>query len=198
VSGTTDGTDPLDAADPPVDTYLLLDEQEVARAAFLRVLDERWSGPDGEVFARVKVEHPGAVVAVPVVGDDVLLVRQFRTAVRRYLLEIPAGKRDVPGEPPDEAVRRELEEEIGMRPGRLVPLVEFYNTPGFCDEHTVLYLATDLEPIAERHELRAEERDMRVVRLPLGVAIRMIGDGEIVDAKTICGLLLAARHLGVG
>ena len=53
-------------------------------------------------------------------------------------------------------------------------------------------------PVTERHELRAEERDMRVVRLPLAVAVRMVTDGEIVDAKTICGLLLAARHLGLG
>jgi 8-oxo-dGTP pyrophosphatase MutT (NUDIX family) len=195
VDGTA-GDDPLEGTGP-VEPYLLLDDREVAKVAFLRVLEERWSAPDDEILSRVKVEHPGAVVAVPIIGDDVLLVRQYRTAVRRYLLEIPAGKRDVHGEPPDEAMRRELEEEIAFSPGQMVPLGEFFNTPGFCDEHTTLFLATDLVPVTQRHELRAEERDMRIVRLPLAVAVRMVTDGEIVDAKTICGLLLAARHLGV-
>ena len=81
--------------------------------------------------------HPGAVVVVPVDADgNALLVRQYRVAAGRDLLEVPAGKRDVPGEPPEVTASRELEEEIGRRAGRLRLLCEFFNSPGFTDEHT--------------------------------------------------------------
>ena len=101
--------------------------------------------PDGEEFDRHVVHHPGAVVVVPVIDDDAILVRQCRVAAGRELLEVPAGKRDVDGEPPEATANRELEEEIGYRAGRLELLCEFYNSPGFCDEYTHLFLATDLE-----------------------------------------------------
>jgi ADP-ribose pyrophosphatase len=191
------GGDEIAGADAERVPFTFVSEEVVATRSFLTLVEERFVSVDGEELTRVAVRHPGAVVAVPVIGDDVLLVRQYRTTIRRYLLEVPAGKRDVAGEDVEAAVGRELEEEIGMRPGRLVPLAEFFNTPGFCDEYTYLFLATELEPVSVSHELRAEERDMRVVRIPLSVAVRMVGDGDIVDAKTICGLLLAARHLGL-
>src|SRR5947209_7381495 len=105
-----------------------------------------FAGPDGETFERDVVHHPGAVIVVPVLegGESVLLVRQFRTAIGIELLEVPAGKRDVPGEAPEVTARRELQEEVGMRAGRLEQLCAFYNTPGFCDEYAYLYMALDL------------------------------------------------------
>ena len=85
---------------------------------------------------------------VPVIVDrcgDAFLVRQWRVATGVELLEVPAGKRDVDGEAPETTANRELEEEIGYRAGRLDLLCEFYNSPGFCDEYTYLFLATELE-----------------------------------------------------
>jgi ADP-ribose pyrophosphatase len=145
--------------------------------------------------ARVAFRHPGAVVMVPVAGDDVLLVRQFRAAVGRSLLEVPAGKRDVAGESPAETATRELEEEIGQHPGRLTKLCEFYNSPGFCDEYTHLYCATDLRPLAEAHGVTAEERAMTVERIPLAATPDLIATGEVVDAKSIIGLVLTQQLL---
>ena len=124
-------------------------------------------------FTRVVVRHPGAVVVVPVDGDDVLLVRQFRAAVGDELLEVPAGKRDVDGEPPEETARRELEEEIGHRPGRLVKLAEFYNTPGFSDEYTHLFArARSRGPRRQPTRSGPEERAMTMERVPFAAGRR--------------------------
>ncbi len=79
-----------------------------------------------------------------------MFVRQYRVAVDEEILEVPAGKRDVDGEPPEETATPRAQEEIGHRAGRMVKLAEFFNTPGFCDEHTHLYLALDLEDLGER------------------------------------------------
>ena len=97
------------------------------------------------------------------------LVRQYRVAAGARLLEVPAGKRDVDGEPPEVTATRELEEEIGRarRPSRL--LCEFYNSPGFSDEYTYLFLATDLEE-RERAAVSAEEAAMTIERVPLATS----------------------------
>jgi ADP-ribose pyrophosphatase len=100
----------------------------------------------------------------------------------------------VAGEPPEVTARRELEEEIGMRAGRLEQLAEFYNSPGFCDEYTHLFLATDLEA-RSRAAASAEEQAMTIQRAALADVDGLIATGEIVDAKTIIGLLLARRFL---
>ena len=138
---------------------------------------------------------PGAVVVVPV--DDtghVVMVRQWRVAARRALLEVPAGKRDVPGEPPELTATRELEEEVGMRAGSVRPLCEFYNSPGFCDEYTHLFLATELEERA-RAAVSHEEAAMTIERVALDRVDDLIAAGELVDAKSIIGLLLARQFL---
>jgi ADP-ribose pyrophosphatase len=156
------------------------------------------AAPDGSEFERDVVRHPGAVSVVPVVdeGTAVLLVRQYRAAVDRELLEIPAGKRDVEGEPPAATARRELEEEVGMRAGRLESLAEFYNSPGFCDEYTYLFLATELEA-RERAAVSAEEAAMTIERVPLDRVDDLIATRALVDAKSIVGLLLARRFLAL-
>ncbi len=165
------------------------------RAAFLELDELSVLGPDGETFTRAVVRHPGAVVIVPVDADDVLLVRQFRAAVGRSLLEVPAGKRDVAGESPAETAARELEEEIGQHPGRLTKLCEFYNSPGFTDEYTHLYCATELQPLPEARGVTAEERSMTVERIPLAATADLIATGEVVDAKSIIGLVLTQQLL---
>jgi 8-oxo-dGTP pyrophosphatase MutT (NUDIX family) len=163
-------------------------------AGFLSVSRLHVAGPDGEEFDRHVVHHPGAVVVVPVIDDDAILVRQWRVATGRALLEVPAGKRDVDGEPPEVTANRELEEEIGYHAGRLEPLCEFYNSPGFCDEYTYLFLATDLEA-RPRAAVSAEEAAMTIERVPLPRVDELIAARELVDAKSIIGLLLARRFL---
>jgi len=140
--------------------------------------------------SREIVEHRGAVAAVPVLPDgDVLLVRQYRGAVGARLLEIPAGTLE-PGEDPEQALQRELAEEIGMRAGRLQRLTSFLPSPGFLTEVVHVYLARDLTP--EQRE--AEEEDLEVVRVPLARTPALVASGEIRDAKSIIGLLLASAR----
>ena len=166
----------------------------LADAGFLQLDRLRVTGPDGSEFDRHVVRHPGAVVVVPVIDGDALLVRQYRVATGRELLEVPAGKRDVEGEAPDATANRELEEEIGYRAGRLDRLCEFFNSPGFCDEYTHLFLATDLQP-RTRAAVSAEEAAMTIERVPLDRVDALIVAGELVDAKSIIGLILARRFL---
>jgi ADP-ribose pyrophosphatase len=129
---------------------------------------------------------------VPYLEDtgEVVMVRQYRAAIDRVLLEIPAGKRDVDGEAPEVTAQRELVEEIGMRAGRLELLAEFYNSPGFSDEYSYTYLAGNLQPdTPERHGV--EEEHMTLERIRLDDVPALIERREIVDAKTIIGLMLA-------
>jgi len=168
-----------------------------ARAGFLELSDLTVVGPDGE-FSRSVVRHPGAVVVVPLVDDDVILIRQYRAAVGRSLLEVPAGKRDVAGEAPAQTAARELDEEIGRRPGQLTKLCEFYNSPGFTDEYTHLYCATDLTRPAPPRGVSVEERTMSIEQVPLAATADLIATGELVDAKSIIGLLLTQQLLERG
>jgi 8-oxo-dGTP pyrophosphatase MutT (NUDIX family) len=174
-----------------------LAERELFRGELITVAEATVEAPDGTRYTREIVHHPGAVSVVPVIGhsEEVLLVRQYRAAVDRELLEIPAGKRDVAGEPPQETARRELLEEVGMRAGRLEQLAEFYNSPGFCDEYTHLYCATELSALAERRGVTAEEEAMSIERVPLAATADLIAAGELIDAKSIVGLLLTQQLL---
>jgi ADP-ribose diphosphatase len=179
-----------------VTQFHIVGSQTVADVGFLQLTEEHVSAPGGEDLTRFVVRHPGAVVVVPVdhPGDAALLVRQYRVAVDANLLEVPAGKRDVDGEPPEETARRELEEEIGRRPGRLVKLAEFYNSPGFCDEYTYL-CALDLEEVEGPRGVNAEEEAMTVERVPFDSVDGLIARAELTDAKSIIGLDLARRYL---
>jgi ADP-ribose pyrophosphatase len=177
-------------ADPPESAFRVVDRTTLCEAGFLTVARLRVAGPDDE-FDRHVVLHPGAVVVVPVDADaNALLVRQYRVAVGRSLLEVPAGKRDVPGEPPEVTAARELEEEIGRRAGDLRLLCRFFNSPGFTDELSYVFLATGLEE-CERAAVTAEEAAMTVETVALGDVDALIAAGELVDAKSIIGLLLA-------
>ncbi|HXD34767.1 MAG TPA: NUDIX hydrolase [Pyrinomonadaceae bacterium] len=148
---------------------------------------------DEITYVREVVRHPGSAVIVPVFADGtVALVRQYRHPAVRYLLEIPAGSLDE-GEKPEEGAARELEEELGVVAGSLVKLTEFFVSPGFCEEKMWIYLATSLTETAQRLE---EDEIVEVVRMPFSQALEMISDGEIEDAKTIIGLMLAAPRVG--
>lgn len=148
-------------------------------------------GSGAQTFERVVVDHPGAVVVVPITaGGEVLLVRQYRYAVGEALLECVAGTREA-GEDPAECAAREIQEEAGVRAGKLTRLAEFYTAPGFCTEKLHLFLA---EELTESRLPGDEDEEIDVVRLPLAEAVAMAQRGEFRDAKTIIGLLLAAAH----
>lgn len=148
--------------------------------------------PDGRRVSREVVRHPGAVAVVPVDGDDVVLIRQYRAPVDETLLELPAGKLDVAGEDPAEAAIRELEEEVGLRPGRLDVLSTFYTGPGFTDEHMTVYLARDCRPVPVTPH-GVEEEHAEIVRIPIVDLPGMIADDRLSDAKTLVGLLALLR-----
>ncbi len=172
-----------------------LGETEQFRGTLVQVASARFEAPGGEQFERDVVHHPGAVVVVPLTDrGTVLMVRQFRAAVNGDLLEIPAGKRDVHGEPTEVTAARELEEEVGRRAGRLELIARFYNSPGFTDELSWLYLARDLEevPVDRQGE---EEQHMTLEEVALLDAPELIASGEIMDAKSIIGLSLVANLL---
>lgn len=174
-----------------------IDERLVHQGAVVSFHEVDFEGPEGERFSRDVVRHPGAVSVVAVLDDgQVVLVRQFRAALEADLLEIPAGKRDVAGEPPEVTARRELVEEVGYEAGELVELVELRHSPGFCDEVNHIFLATSLVAV-ERSVDGPEERHMTIETLPLADVPAAIARGDITDAKSVAGLVLAAHHLGV-
>jgi ADP-ribose pyrophosphatase len=142
--------------------------------------------PSGKETVREVVEHNGAVAIVAVDEEkNVLLVRQFRHAAGKELLEIPAGGID-PGETPEETARREMQEEAGYAPGHLESLGGFYSAPGYASEYLHLFLATELMPA----RLIAEDtEEIKLVRMPLKEVIKLIHKGDIEDAKSIAGLL---------
>ena len=142
--------------------------------------------PGGRETRREIVEHSDCVAIVAIDADDnVLLVKQFRKAVEKELLEIPAGGID-PGEDPVTAVRREMREETGYLPQKVERLGGFYSAPGYCTEYLHLYLATDLTP----SQLFAEDTEsIKLVRVPVSQIPGLIASGSICDAKSIAGLL---------
>ena len=177
------------------DGFRFLGETVRFRGWRIALTDARFTAPDGTEFDRDVVRHPGAVAVVAVTDtDEILLVRQYRGTVDRELLEIPAGTRDVEGEPPQETARRELLEEVGVNAGRITPLGKMLNSPGFCDQETHLFLATELEAgTPGRHGV--EEEHMVVVPVALAEVDGLVARGDVSDAQTIIGLLLARDHL---
>jgi ADP-ribose pyrophosphatase len=151
--------------------------------------------PDGSAGELEMIRHSGAAAVLPVLDGDgaddprVVLVRQYRYASGGYLYEVPAGRPDRPGEPWEECARRELREETGYEAGTLRYLTAIWTTPGFTDERIHLYLATDLTEGETAYDV---DEFMELERLPLSQALRMVREGEITDAKTICTLLYAA------
>lgn len=139
------------------------------------------------------VRHPGGSLAVPMTQDGKLvLVRQYRFAAERRLLEFPAGTVE-PGEDPLTTVQREIQEETGYRASQWQPLGQFYLAPGYSDEIIYAYLATGLELLAHPPN-QDEDEDIETVLMTPTELEQAILDGEPVDAKSICSLMLARRH----
>ena len=147
---------------------------------------------DGDRSRREVVEHPGAVAILPWGDGRLTLVRQWRHAAGRELLELPAGTVDT-GESALQTAQRELREETGLVAAAWDEGPGFFTAPGFCTEHLRLYLATDLRE--EEAVQKPSDESIQVSHLDLGEALAAIEDGTIVDAKSIAGILWLARRL---
>lgn len=165
------------------------DDEELLLECQIFNVVRRWTeGSDGRPHVRQIIRHPGAVVVLPRLDDGrVVLIRNYRAAVGRYLLEFPAGTLE-PGEDPVAAAHRELAEETGYRARSMHWLTSFFASPGILDERMHLYLATGLEPGPTA--LQPDERIEPVV-LPWDEALALARDRQIDDAKTLIGLFFA-------
>lgn len=142
---------------------------------------------NGRTVTMDVVRHRGSVVLVPQPSrSDVILIRQFRYVIGRWIWELPAGSLEK-GESPAKGARRECEEEVGLTPRTLVRLAAYYPTPGFCDEKLTFYACRDLEKPRRQAHLDPDEQ-IEATRMTLKDAWKMIERGEIIDMKTVVGL----------
>jgi len=142
--------------------------------------------PDGRETVREIVEHPGAVVILALTEKkEIVMVRQFRKAADKVLLELPAGKVE-PREDLKDCALRELEEETGYYPRKIKRLITFFSTPGFCNEKLTLFLAEDLE---KRNKNEDADEFIEVELVKTNEALKLVQENIIKDAKTIIGIL---------
>jgi len=166
-------------------TFKLLQKKKLLASRVFTVRHERWRAPDGSVFERDTVTHPGAVAIVPVSNDGkILMIRQFRPAIGDWLLEIPAGTLEK-GEKPLACAKREIVEETGFAARKWTALGKIYPAPGFCSELIHLFVASNLRPAFAEQD---EDEHIELAQMSpaqLGKALRA---GEIHDAKTLSAL----------
>ncbi|MCX6122118.1 MAG: NUDIX hydrolase [Ignavibacteriales bacterium] len=158
------------------------------------IIEEVEDAP-GNIRKREIVSHPGGSVIVPLLDNgDVILVRQYRYPLKKFILEVPAGKLE-PNEDPLRAAQRELQEETGYIADKYEKLTAMFTTPGFCSEVLHIYLATGLNKSEHGQNLDEGEQSLTVEYIPLSTVVEMIVRGEIGDSKTIAGIMLAERKL---
>lgn len=175
--------------DDPRDAGLherIISEEQAWKGRFLDVRSAQVELPNGRVTGRDLVRHPGASAVVALTeSGKIVLVRQYRTAIDRVTVEIPAGKLD-PGEDPLECAKRELHEETGFSASRIQYLTTIATTPGFCDEVIHIYMATGLTFDGANPD---DDEFVNVDLVPLSELIDAVLDGKIEDAKTVVGAL---------
>ena len=162
---------------------------------FLRVDVATVRTPAGENIERVVVVHPGAVAVVPLIGDDIVLIAQYRAPVDDVVVEIPAGKLDKDGEDRFSAASRELAEETGYIAAELVHLTDLRTAVGFTNEEISIFLAPSVTPGPAR-PVGAEELEADVFTMPFDEAVEHVLRGSITDAKTVAGILIVERIRG--
>ena len=154
-----------------------------------------WGGQvtldNGEIAVREYIRHSGGVGIVPVVDGNVILIRQFRISIERELIELPAGRLE-PNEEPMSCAARELEEEVGYRANKLIPIASYFASVGNSNERMYLSLALDLEKT--KRNLEADER-IREIVIPIEDVTKMLDGQEFEDSKTIIGLREALAYL---
>ncbi len=170
----------------------VLDGQTIYEGRILDLNVENIELPSGKRTIREIVYHRGAVVIVAVDSEgNTFLVRQYRSALKKPLLEVPAGTME-PGESPDTTARRELIEEIGYSAGRMEDLGGFYSSPGYSTEYLYLFYATDLEPTGVVPD---DDEIAEVLCVPLAEIPGMISSGQICDSKSVAGLLRVIHQI---
>ena len=172
--------------------FQLMSSEVLLEGRTFKVRRDTLKTPDGHQTKLEIVEHGGSVVLLPIDSDgNLLFVHQYRHAVGRDLMELPAGTRD--GEEPfEECAAREIREETGMEAGRLLKIGGFYLVPGYSTEFMAVFMATELK----ENPLPADEDEfLQVEKIPLKQAIEMAEQGRIQDAKSLAALLLARPHL---
>lgn len=168
-----------------------IESTEVFSGRLVKLRVDKVRLPDGRETTREVVVHRGAVAVVPMTeSGKVVMVRQYRQAAGEVLLEIPAGTLE-PGESPAECAHREVQEEIGYRSDDLILMFRSYLAPGYSTEMLHTFLARGLTKVTAE---RDPDEFIEVVEAPIDEALRFIETGEIKDAKTICGILMALRH----
>jgi len=183
-------------ADQPPHDYEVLATEEIYAGHIISLRKDTVAMPGGERSVREVVHHPGAVGIVALDDDDRgVMLRQYRHPVRAHLWELPAGLRDVDGEPPVETARRELAEETQLAAERWSLLTTQHPSPGFCDELVLLYLAEGLSDVSrpDGFTVEHEELDMTVERVPLADAVQWVFDGKVRNSLAVIGLLAAAQ-----
>ena len=172
--------------DPVNPETTLLKREDIYRGIVVSLHVDSIRLPSGRTAIREVVHHPGGVVAIPVLGDGrLLLIRQFRYPLQKYILEFPAGKLDI-NLPPLETISREVEEETGYRARSISLETCFYTSPGIIDESIHLFVARDLEPVSQSLE---EGEHITVEAHAIEECLDMVFSGEIADGKTILGVL---------
>lgn len=176
--------------------FVIIDRTMLFEGHLFDVERVDFEGPGGIAFSREVIRHPGAVAVVPVHEDgSVTLVRQMRAPFHMQVLEIVAGTCDVGGEDRELTARRELEEEAGLQASSFAAVGTIFNSPGYCDQATTIFVATGLRDVSTIRS-GPEEEAMSLERFVLSTVERLIESGRLHDATTICGLLLARAHLG--
>lgn len=167
------------------------DEEVLLKTGRFSVVRREYVTADGQTHVRESVQHPGAVVVLPLLADGrVCLIRNYRSAVGQTLIELPAGTLE-PNEDPRDTAARELEEETGFRAETIEPLCQFFMSPGILNERMHLFSATGLSPGPTR--LEAGEQ-IETCLVDWSEALRMAEDGRIQDAKTLVGLFWYDRR----
>lgn len=174
-------------------TATLLSRAVKYTGRIFRLEVDRVTLPGGHTLDMEIVRHPGSVVILPVPAPgSIILIRQYRYAIDRWIWELPAGTLK-PGEDPAAAAARECEEEIGLAPGRVTRLRGYFPTPGFCDEEMIYCQCDDLQPPAADSTIcKDEDEEIEPRTFTLWAARAMVASGEIVDLKTMAGLTLLA------
>lgn len=171
------------------DGFTVTDSRRVFDAAFLGIDERQILTPDGSTIERIVVTHPGAVAIVPLIGDDIVLIEQYRPAADGRVLEIPAGKLEPTDTDRHQAANRELTEETGFAATRFTHLVDMWPAIGFSDEVITVLLATDLTR-SDASPDGAEERAATIHRIPFAEAVERVVSGDIRDSKTIAGIMI--------
>ena len=175
--------------------FKVLNKEEIYRGKIVDLIVDHIHYDSGNTSIREIVEHPGGAVVLCVLeNNDIVLIKQYRHPFGKEVVELPAGKLEK-NEDPLHCAKRELQEETGFAARSWKKLASIMTTPGFCNEILHIFIATDVYGSEAGQALEEGETTLQVIRTSIDQAEKMIDSGEIVDAKTIIGILMGMRAL---